>query len=156
VAASLAVVLPFVMLGRLSEHMLTHIVTMSVAAPLLATAWAWLWRERIASSTALWAATALQILTLWVWHLPAAHHLASSSTAGTLAMHASLLITAIWFWLSLIRLPAIQQWQGILALLMTGKLACLLAALLVFAPRPILAHSHHHACPYRKSNPVGG
>jgi putative membrane protein len=61
-------------------------------------------------------------------------------------MHATLLIAAIWFWLTLIRLRAEQQWQGILALLITGKLACLLAALLVFAPRPVLtAHGHNHA-----------
>jgi putative membrane protein len=144
VAAGLAVVLPFVTLGHLSRHMVIHIVAMSVLAPLLATGWALAAPGRAVRARELWGATALQIATLWIWHLPAAHHLAAASVTVTLAMHASLLIAAIWFWLSLIRLREAQQWQGILALLITGKLACLLAALLVFAPRAILAtHSHH-------------
>jgi putative membrane protein len=126
--------------------MVIHIVGMSVLAPLLAAGWAALIaRVRSTGGRELWAATALQIAALWIWHLPAAHHLTAASVPVTLAMHASLLMAAIWFWLSLIRLREAQQWQGILALLITGKLACLLAALLVFAPRPLLAaHSHHH------------
>jgi putative membrane protein len=144
VAAGLAIVLPFVTLGHLSQHMVTHIFAMSVLAPLMATGWALLAPVRTAGGRELWAATSLQIAALWIWHLPAAHHLAAASAAGTLAMHASLLATALWFWLSLVRLREAQQWQGILALLITGKLACLLAALLVFAPRAILTtHSHH-------------
>jgi putative membrane protein len=145
VAAGLAFILPFVALGHLSQHMVTHIVSMSVLAPLLATGWAHIAAVRSVSGSESWAATALQIATLWVWHLPALHDLAAASVAGTLAMHTTLLVAAVWFWLSLIRLRETQQWQGILALLITGKLACLLAALLVFAPRPILTtQSHQH------------
>lgn len=59
-------------------------------------------------------------------------------------MHASMFGAALWFWLSLIRLRPALEWQGILALLITGKLACLLAGLLVFAPRALLA-GHHQA-----------
>jgi putative membrane protein len=124
--------------------MMMHIVAMSLLAPLLATGWALIAPGRFASGRELWAATGLQISALWLWHLPAAHHFAAASAAGTLVMHASLLIVAIWFWLSLVRLRDAQQWHGILALLITGKLACLLAALLVFAPRAVLAaHSYH-------------
>jgi putative membrane protein len=124
--------------------MVIHIVAMNVLAPLLATGWAVLAPVRSVGGRELWAATTLQIAALWIWHLPAAHHLAAASTAGTLAMHASLLMAAIWFWLSLIRLREAQQWQGIFALLITGKLACLLAALLVFAPRTFLVTQSHH------------
>lgn len=144
VAAGLAFVLPFMTVGHFSQHMVLHIVAMSVVAPLLATGWSVFTPVHSVGGRELWAATALQIAALWIWHLPAAHRLAAGSAAGTVAMHASLLGAAIWFWLSLIRLREAQQWQGILALLITGKLACLLAALLVFAPRAILAtHSEH-------------
>ena len=48
------------------------------------------------------------------------------------------------FWLSACLSEfLVQWWQAILALLVTGKLACLLGALLVFAPRPIYAGPHH-------------
>jgi putative membrane protein len=118
--------------------MLMHIALMSIGAPLVATVWTVAGRSRGIRNRELWAATATQLLTLWAWHLPAAHHLAAVSAGGAVLMHLSLLIIAIWFWLCLIRLDAVQQWQGILALLITGKLACLLAGLLVFAPRPVL------------------
>jgi putative membrane protein len=146
VAAALAVVIPFVTLGHLSSHMLLHIATMSVAAPLVAVAWTVLTPHRDAGARELWAATGLQIATLWIWHLPVAHHGVVSSDFGVIAMHASLFAAALWFWLSLIGLRPGQQWQGILALLITGKLACLLAGLLVFAPRAILA-GHHQTAP---------
>jgi putative membrane protein len=149
IAAGLAVILPFVTLGHLSQHMVIHIVSMNVLAPLLATGWSLIMPVRSDSGSELWAATALQIITLWVWHLPALHALAATSAAGTLAMHTTLLVAGFWFWLSLIQLRETQQWQGILALLITGKLACLLAALLVFAPRPILTkQSHQHFAEY--------
>lgn len=149
VGGGLAVVLPFVTLGPLSAHMAIHIATMSVVAPLLATGVAVLAPTSTAGGRELWASTALQIVALWLWHLPAAHHFAAASVVGSLVMHASLLMAAVWFWLTLIRLGPVQLWQGILALLITGKLACLLAALLVFAPRPILAaDGHHHAASF--------
>lgn len=143
-ALGLAVVVPFVTLGPLSAHMLVHIVTMSIVAPVAAAGWALLGPQRAAGGSELWAATTLQVAVLWAWHVPAAHRIASFSAVGSFAMHATLLAAAFWFWLSLIRLRPADQWQGILALLITGKLACLLAGLLVFAPRPLFAH-HHHA-----------
>lgn len=141
VATGLAALAPFVSLGPLSAHMLAHIVLMSVVAPLIATLW-----SRAAASVRwpgpmLWAATVVQVVVLWLWHLPAAHHLAAASPAGALAMHASLLAAAIFFWLCVIRIAPSQQWQAILALMLTGKLVCLLAGLLVFAPRALF---HHH------------
>jgi putative membrane protein len=39
---------------------------------------------------------------------------------------------AFWFWSAVIAAP---DWKGLIALLLTGKLACLLGALLIFAPR---------------------
>jgi putative membrane protein len=58
-------------------------------------------------------------------------------------MHVSLFIAALCFWSALLALPQRRRWHAIPALLLTGKLACLLAALLVFAPR-LLYEAHPH------------
>ena len=65
--------------------------------------------------------------------------------AVQLAIHGVLLIAAMLFWLSLLSLPEPRRWHALPALLLTGKLVCLLAALLVFAPRALYGASHQHA-----------
>lgn len=140
IAASAIAVAPFVDPGPLSAHMALHIATMNVAAPLVAIMTCRL-SQQATSARRLWAATLAQIVMLWLWHLPSAHHLAAASSAGAVAAQASLFAAALWFWDSLLRLRSNEQWQGIIALLITGKLACLLAGLLVFSTRPIF---HHH------------
>lgn len=139
VAGGASVVLPFVTLGGLSAHMIAHILAMGVIAPLVVTVGVFISRRTV-STGHLWIATAGQIILLWGWHLPSAHHFAAASSVGMLLMHLSLLGVAIWFWDALIRLPAYRQWHGILALLATGKFACLLAGLLVFATRSLFHH----------------
>ena len=141
VAAALSLLLPIITLGDVSSHMVAHILVMSVAAPLLTVLGSLLSPRRGASTRQLWAATTGQIVLLWAWHLPSAHHFAAATILGTMVMHASLLGAAILFWDALIRLQWSQQWHGILALLVTGKLACLLAGLLVFATRPLFYHA---------------
>lgn len=146
VAGGILLTLPFVAAGDLSAHMITHILAMSVVAPLVAAGGVLLSPWRSVSVRRLWMATAGQIILLWGWHLPSAHQFAAAGSMATLLMHLSLLGAAIWFWDALIRLPAHRQWHGILALLVTGKLACLLAGLLVFATRSLF-HHHHAAAP---------
>ena len=52
-------------------------------------------------------------------------------------MHASLSLAAAVFWAGIIAMPATGRWRAIFALLVTGKLFCLLGVLLVFAPRSV-------------------
>jgi putative membrane protein len=136
------IVLPSSALGGFSAHMAAHIAAMNVIAPLCAIATVATARRAIGSE-AFWAATALQIVALWAWHLPMAQHFSSHGLAGPLLMHGSLSLAALAFWTSLLRLHGRQRWHGVLGLLVTGKFSCLLAALLVFAPRPLYAPSHH-------------
>jgi putative membrane protein len=117
---------------------------MNAVAPLAAVVLAVAMRGRV-SSTAFWATTILQSVTLWGWHLPAAQQLAGHGIAGPLLMHISLFLTALAFWTHLLRLQGAQCWHGVLGLLLTGKFSCLLAALLVFAPRPLYLSAHHGA-----------
>jgi putative membrane protein len=130
-------------LGHFSAHMMLHIASMNVAAPLLA-AWAIVrWPTRGISSSWLWSATLVQIVLLWAWHSPAVHNLTVQSPALGMALHGVLFLAALLFWFTLLTISAAARWQTIPALLLTGKLACLLAALLIFAPRTLYESAAH-------------
>ena len=125
--------------------MTAHILTMNVAAPILS-AIVLARRTRLArGASLLWLATFVQITLLWTWHAPIAQNLLHHAPAGTGLMHVLVLMAAAAFWTSLFSLPASSRWQAIPALLITGKLVCLLAALLVFAPRALYGSSAHAA-----------
>jgi putative membrane protein len=129
-------------LGAQSAHMAFHIAMMSVAAPLAAAALAAKLPGFVGSPRSLWAATAVQLALFWGWHIPSIQQAAMTSHALQAAMHATLLLSSVWFWCSVVRLPADSRWQAIAALLLTGKLACLLSALLVFSPRLLYGANH--------------
>jgi putative membrane protein len=130
-------------LGHFSGHMMLHIASMNVAAPLLA-AWAIArWPARGIPATWLWSATLAQIALLWTWHSPAVHNVIVHSPALGLTLHGVLFLAALSFWLTLLTISAVARWQTIPALLFTGKLACLLAALLIFAPRTLYESAAH-------------
>jgi len=84
-------------------------------------------------------ATALQLTLLWAWHAPPAFAAAMTHPWIMAAMHVTLTAAALWFWLALVAMPDTHRWRSIIALLVTGKLFCLLGALLAFAPRPLYA-----------------
>ena len=128
-------------IGPISAHMLVHIALMNVLAPLMASAPSRAWPPSNRAAL-VWATTIAQILLLWLWHAPPAHRAAAGSLLGLVTMHGSLFAVALLFWLSLMALPARSAWQGIFALLITGKLACLLGALLIFAPRTLYEAGH--------------
>lgn len=152
-AAALSVSMaPALQLGPLSRHMLEHIVLMNAAAPMLALAL--LHGSRISPGERYLRplpAAATQLAALWLWHTPAALTLAHASPLAHLAMQVTLLASALWFWLSVLRPHPHGPWRGIAALLVTGKLFCLLGAMLTFAPRTlypalsVAATGHHHA-----------
>ena len=119
-------------LGPLSQHMLNHIALLGVAAPLSA----WTLRNLFPPVTGrvLATATIVQVVLIWVWHLPpvfdAAVHGSALLHAATVA---SLYGAGLMFWCAILSLADRRLWQAILALLVTGKLFCLFAAVLVFS-----------------------
>ena len=137
----------WVELEPLSFHMVQHIALMNVIAPLAAVAITRAANFSFVSSGTLWTAALIQILLLCAWHVPSVQQTMLHSGLHQIAMHGSLFAAAVLFWTSLLRLPAHAPWQGIAALLLTGKLACLIASLLIFAPRLLYAagSSEHHA-----------
>ena len=139
-------------MGPLSAHMAAHIAAMNVAAPLLAIVTVAIDAARRPRSDGgarggvdrLWLAAAAQLTLLWAWHVPSLQSWAMSSSLRLICMHGSLLVAAFYFWVTILDLSAQRRWQAIFALLVTGKLACLLASLLTFSPRLLYQPSAEH------------
>lgn len=125
--------------------MATHIALMCAVAPALALAWQAAVGGRSVSAPELAVATCVQIAALWAAHAPPVMAAAAHVPAGSLFMQTLLLIAALWFWLAVLATPRAQYWRSLLALVVTGKLFCMLGLLLIFAPHafyPELAVAH--------------
>lgn len=111
--------------------MLWHIALMNALAPALA----YSLRARLPASleTSIFFAAALQIALLWGWHSPAALAAAMQHPAGGLTMQVSLFLSALWFWGAVVTTGRRGRWRALVALLLSGKLFCLLGALFVFS-----------------------
>jgi putative membrane protein len=131
-------------LGPQARHMGLHILSMNVAAPLAAALMVTHWRVREPRPSWLWVATIGQVAAVWILHAPPVHTAAMMSPAIALAAHGALLMAALVFWILLLSLPDGRRWHALPALLLTGKLVCLLAALLVFSPRALYPAGHRH------------
>ncbi len=133
-------------LGALSHHMAVHILAMNLAAPALALAClAFRSGGRHSRASWLWPATVLQLALLLGWHLPDVLSFAFASGAAMAAMHLSLFLAALAFWIAVIDAAAEAAWRPLAALAVTGKVFCLLGVLYALAPRSIyvgLASSH--------------
>lgn len=122
------------------RRMAMHIVLMSVIAPLIVLIVVQGGvRQRSAGGGALLLATVAQVVLLYLWHLPLLHDVAVASLPVRLLMHASLGLVAAGFWYAILARPGSARWSAVAALLVTGKLFCLLGVLLVFARRPLLS-----------------
>lgn len=121
-------------LGPLAAHMGLHLTAMNGIAPLLALASIACGVRVGAAWRTLGLASALQLALLWLWHAPA-FETQRPFVVGV--MHVSLFAAALIFWLAVFAQRGAARWRAIVALAITGKLACLLGALLLFAPRPL-------------------
>ena len=130
--------------GPFARHMGQHILLMNVVAPLIAVVFVKSGRMRaLVSSRFLVIATVVQLSLLWGWHAPVSLDFAHRSPLFHALMQISLLATALWFWLAIISDRSAFRWRAVFALLITGKLFCLLGVLLVFAPRLIYGGYGH-------------
>ncbi|MBL8699846.1 MAG: cytochrome C oxidase assembly protein [Alphaproteobacteria bacterium] len=130
VAILVLAVLVVVPLGPLGGMMLMHVTTMSVLAPAVA-----VMLHRPSRVGRIWPVALGQLALLWAAHLPTSSA-AMAAPGHSVAVNVVMFAVAVQFW------RALMSQQGdflapILALVVTAKLACLLGALLVFAPRPL-------------------
>ncbi|WP_189427396.1 cytochrome c oxidase assembly protein [Devosia pacifica] len=121
----------------MSANMIQHVVLMNVAAPIAVLV---ALRYLPSGLSRSWhGATAVQLGVFWMWHSPVMMNAAMSSPLLHLLMQVSMFAVALWFWAAILTLPASRRWAGIFSLLVTAKLFCLLAALMIFAGRPLFA-----------------
>ncbi len=113
-----------------SARTVHHVLLVAVAAPLLA------WTPPIRRVGSLTLATAVQAVVFWAWHAPAAYAAALSSDAAYWVMQASLLGSAIWFWVGVRRASAPSAVGHLLAAMVAMGL---LGALLTFADHALYA-----------------
>jgi putative membrane protein len=154
----LALVWPLDVLGEhlFSAHMAQHLVLMNLAAPLLVLgapvaamlralplgarrALAQLgagrrWRAAWHALAGLSVATLLQQLALWTWHTPRGVAAALSDDAVHIAMHATLLASALLFWTAVLRPRSGRYWGAIAALMATLKVSGLVTIVLLLQP----------------------
>lgn len=128
------VTISLVEIGPLSFQMLLHLAVMNVLAPLAALVLAG--RLAQAGPNGIWIAGLLQILLLWAWHAPGLQQATAGSAAWQLALFVLLAVSAVAFWSTVIAASS-SGWRALAALMLTGKLACLLGALLIFAQRDL-------------------
>lgn len=133
--------------GHFTRHMLLHIGLMTVVAPLIASGMQrWHWRfPAVGRPGFLPAVTVLQLLLFFAWHAPQTLAWMMTSPLIHLLMQAILLLVATAFWASVLQRSAGEVWSAVVALLLTGKLFCLVALVLVFAPRVLYVTSGPHA-----------
>lgn len=120
------------------RQMLLHVFTMALVAPIVVAILRW--SCGITGRTRplhLWLATLLQMAVFLFWHAPFGMALAMHAPGAELLLQASLLATAGLFWWCIAGLGPERTWHAIAALLFTGKVFCLVAIILTFAPRAL-------------------
>ena len=130
-------------LGPLSLHMSLHILAMNIAGPALAALIVARAQPTADRPAWLWAATVGQLAALWVAHVPWVHSSAAASHVLQAGMHGILLLASLLFWIAVLAVTNAARWHAIAALLLSGKLVCFLAVLLIFAPRTLYGKPLH-------------
>jgi putative membrane protein len=117
-----------------SARVLHHVLLIAAVAPLLALAVP----LRRMPAPPLAALVGLHAIILWIWHMPAPYAWGLASVPAYWLMQASLLVSA-WFLWRAIFVSTAQPRAALFALVATIGQMGLLAALIVFAPRPLYA-----------------
>jgi putative membrane protein len=117
-----------------SARVLHHVLLIAAVAPLLALAFP---VQRLPSPP-LAALVGLHAIVLWVWHMPAPYAWGLASLPSYWLMQASLLVSAWLLWRAIF-VSAAQPGPALFALVATVGQMGLLAALIVFASRPLYA-----------------
>ena len=127
--------------GSLVAHMIVHMMTVTIAAPFLAVA---ISGTRFDPAPHLGGsgpilASVVELLVVWVWHVPAMRGLVETRTDTMIMEQASFLLAGMLLWAACFRPQAEgpRRLAGIIGLLFTSIHMTLLGVLLTLAPRPL-------------------
>jgi putative membrane protein len=132
--------LPGLVPQSFAAHMSLHMLVVGIAAPLLAAGLSPTIAGRGWPIALPIAASLIDLIVIWLWHVPTLHDASRSSGAVLALEQASFAAAALLVWLVALSGPALS---GALTLFFTSMHMTLLGALLSLAPRPIYAGHHH-------------
>jgi putative membrane protein len=138
--------LPHLASQSFAAHMTMHIAVVAIAAPLLALAMAGTVVDPIRRMPAVSpiAASMVELVVVWAWHVPALHHAARHGAGVFVFEQATFLIAGVLLWSAAVGGDAEQRrlraGGGIVALLFTSMHMTLLGALFALANRPLFQH----------------
>jgi len=142
-------------------HMAAHMIVVAIAAPLLALGLAggnWDPVKRWPDGFSALIASLIELVVVWLWHMPLLHEAARQNIAVLAAEQASFLGSGFLLWITVFGGDASRRPEraavGIVALLLTLIHMTLLGALLALSPRPLYAG--HHAGDALASQELGG
>jgi putative membrane protein len=162
VLATACAVLASVWLGPLPDlahhsfaaHMTMHIAVVAVAAPLIALAVSGTAVDPVCRVPHLFApiaASLIELVIVWAWHVPALHHAARYQAWVLVVEQASFVGAGVLLWIAAIggtrEQRRLRAGGGVLALLFTSMHMTLLGALFALANRPLFQHAAESAPP---------
>ena len=130
--------LPAMLQHSFSAHMALHVTVVGLGVPLLALGTMPVFAGRGQGLTPTFAASLLDFMVVWLWHVPSLHHASRSDASVLMLEQASFAAATFLLWSTALAGPALA---GAMALFMTSMHMTLLGALLGLAPRT-LYHGH--------------
>ena len=131
-------------------HMAGHMIAVAVAAPLLAYGVAGTRydpAERWPAFVTPLAMSVVELVVVWLWHLPALRLRVDMQPLALVMEQASFLAAGVLLWSAVLGTAtggaSDRRAAGVAALLLTSMHMTLLGALIGLAPRPLYAAMHH-------------
>ncbi len=129
-----------------SSHMIAHMTTVAIAAPLLAVGMAGSRLDPVMRLPGWFSPLFLSVVeffVVWLWHMPRMHHAAMMIPAVWVAEQASFFASGLALWISIFGGDDAERkaryGKGLAALLLTLMHMTLLGAILMLSPRPLYA-----------------
>jgi putative membrane protein len=146
-----------------AAHMTIHIAVVAVAAPLLALAVAGTAADPVRVMPRVIQpvpASMIELVIVWVWHVPALHHAARLESGMFVLEQASFIGAGVLLWVAAIggdhEQRRLRAGGGVIALLFTSMHMTLLGSLFALAGRPLFQHGSAAAVSPVADQQLGG